>query len=151
MRASIWGGGTSSVCSCVTVATVVPREVPDLDDAVVDLQRELLALLPEHIRDLRSALTLVVTDQAARVALQRLGHRLGGTAATVRLAAVGDVGRAIERFARGRVHWTVGDVACVSAAVDALDAWVRQTRTTGRIDLDALVGDPRVRALSEVA
>lgn len=126
-----------------------PRDLPDFDDEIVDLQRELLSLLPEHVRDLRSALALATTDQGARAAVQRLGHRLGGTAATVRLGAVGDVGRAIERFSRARSQWTKPDVARVSAAVDALDAWAHEAITTGRLDLDGLLGDARVKALSE--
>lgn len=137
---------------CVTVGRVAaPLEIPDLDEEIVDLQRELLALLPEHVRDLRSALALALTDQGARAAVQRLGHRLGGTAATVRLGAIGDVGRAIERFSRGRTQWTSRDVAKVSAAVDALGAWAEGALVSGSVDQEGLLGDPRVKALAEAS
>ncbi len=126
-----------------------PHDLPDFDDEIADLQQELLALLPEHVRDLRSALALAMTDQGARAAVQRLGHRLGGTAATVGLGAVGDVGRAIERFSRARTQWTGRDVARVTAAVDALDAWSQEALRSGRRDLEGLLGDARVKALSE--
>ncbi len=125
------------------------HDLPDFDDEIADLQQELLALLPEHVRDLRSALALAITDQGARAAVQRLGHRLGGTAATVGLGAVGDLGRAIERFSRARTQWTSQDVARVTAAVDALDAWSREVLRSGRLDLEGLVSDARVKALSE--
>lgn len=127
------------------------RELPDLDDEIVDLQRELLEMLPDHVRDLRSALTLASTDQGARTAVQRLGHRLRGTAATVRLGAIGEVGRAIERFSVGRAQWTSGDVARVSAAVDALGAWAERALASGSVDPDGLLGDPRVKALAEAS
>lgn len=138
---------------CVTVrAVAAPDDDPqDFYDEIKDLQRELLMLLPEHIHDLRSALALAITDQGARATVQRLGHRLNGTAATVRLEAIGDVGRAIERFCHGRARWTAADVARVQGAVDALDAWSHEALEAGTVDQTALTQDPRVKALAEAS
>lgn len=103
-------------------------------------------LLPERLREFRAALKLVTTDVAARVTVQRLGHRIGGTAATLDMAAVGDVGRLIERFAIARPQWTHDDVHRVTDAVDAMEAW-NSGVMVGMADDESLRGDPRVLAL----
>lgn len=103
-------------------------------------------MLPERIREFRAALKLVSTDVAARVTVQRLGHRISGTAATLGMPAVGDVGRHIERFALARPHWTPEDVRRVAGAVDAVETW-SLAAVVGMGDDEALRNDPNVSAL----
>ncbi len=113
-----------------------------------ELQAEFLTLLPERVEELRSALTLLAIDPAARTTMKRLGHRIAGTAATVYLHDVGRMGRAIEHYVSARVEWTDDDVRPLSDAVALLDEWTVAARTPSARAVD-LIGDPRFRALGE--
>jgi HPt (histidine-containing phosphotransfer) domain-containing protein len=112
-----------------------------------ELQAEFLSLLPERIGELRSALTLVATDPAARSTMKRLGHRIGGTAATVYLHEVGRVGRAIEHFVGARDAWSDDDVARLAAVVALLDEWTVEALRAGERREISLLGDPRFAAI----
>ncbi len=118
------------------------RLPPNYERVLRELQGEFLALLPERVGELRSALTLISTDPAAREAVQRLGHRIAGTGATVGLDAVGALGSAIEHYLLHRSQIDETDARVLTGAVDALDAWVSGPRDAP-LDLD----DPRVKAL----
>ncbi len=120
---------------------------PTYDDVLRELQGEFLALLPERVAELRSALTLLATDPAARSTMQRLGHRIGGTAATVGFEAVGAVGRAIEQYVAARTAWADGDVAALAGAVALLGEWTAAALDGRGRDDGALLADPRLAAL----
>ncbi len=112
-----------------------------------ELQAEFLTLLPERLGELRSALTLIETDPAARTTVRRLGHRIAGTAATVYLRDVGRVGRAIEDFVATRSAWSPDDVAKLAGAVTLLDEWTAEAlREADRREV-SLVDDPRFLAV----
>lgn len=130
---------SSAVCYGRSVSHRTP---PNYERVLRELQTEFLALLPERVGELRSALTLITTDPAARTTMQRLGHRIGGTAATVHLDAVGALGRAIERYLMACDHIGESEARVLAGAVDALDAWV-----SGPQNAPLDLGDPRVVAL----
>jgi HPt (histidine-containing phosphotransfer) domain-containing protein len=122
---------------------------PAIQAVLRELQTEFLSLLPERLGELRSALTLLKTDPAARSTMKRLGHRIGGTAATVRLDEVGRVGRAIEHFVASRELWTDDDIARLAGIIALLDEWtVEALRVGGSLDAP-LVDDPRFTAVNE--
>lgn len=113
-----------------------------------ELRGEFLALLPERVDEMRSALTLLVTDPAARTTLRRLGHRIGGTAATVGLDDVGRLGRAIEQYVSARDAWSLDDVRRLEGVVALLDEWTREALRAPGAPALSLVGDPRLVAIT---
>ncbi len=126
-----------------------PGLSPAYQAVLRELQAEFLSLLPERIGELRSALTLIETDPAARTTVRRLGHRIAGTAATVSLRDLGSVGRAIEDFVASRESWTSSDVALLSGAVELIGEWTSEAlRPTDRREV-SLIDDPRYVALRE--
>lgn len=126
-----------------------PGLSPAYQAVLRELQAEFLSLLPERLGELRSALTLIETDPAARTTIRRLGHRIAGTAATVSLRDVGSVGRAIEHFVAARESWTSADVAILTGAVALLDEWTTEAlRPSDRREV-SLLDDPRYLAIHE--
>ncbi len=113
-----------------------------------ELQGDFLALLPERVDEMRSALTLLASDPAARTTLRRLGHRIGGTAATVGLDDVGCLGRAIEEYLKARDALGLDDVRRLEGVVALLDEWTREALRVGGLPPLALLGDPRLVAIT---
>lgn len=86
-----------------------------------DLQTEYLASFSARLGELRAALDASAVNPAAREGLQRLAHRIGGTAGTVGLFDLGDAGRAIEH-ACALSDWSAAAVCGLRAALDDLEA-----------------------------
>lgn len=113
-----------------------------------ELQVDFIALLPERVDEMRSALTLLASDPAARTTLRRLGHRIGGTAATVGLDDVGRLGRAIEEYLNARDALGLDDVRRLEGVVALLDEWTREALRGAGLPATALLGDPRLAAIT---
>lgn len=120
--------------------------VPTYEEVLRELQDEFLTLLPGRVAELRSSLDLCETDAAARVTVQRIGHRLGGTAATVGLDEVGAVGQLLERFAVA-TDWSVEAIGRARDVVALLDAWTLEALRPGAVRPRGVTDDPRVAAL----
>lgn len=130
--------------------TPPPHTSPVADDAlaaaVAELQLEYLDSMPVRLAELRAALDRATEDPGTRTTVQRGGHRIAGTAATIGLPEIGDVGRAIEHYAM-RCGWTAAEVGALARAVDLLADLAADARL-GR-PLSFSTGDPRLRTLRE--
>lgn len=124
-------------------AATVPT-VEQIAEARAALRVKFLVLAPRRVAALRDMLVAAEMDDEARRELQRLGHQLRGTAATVGLLDLGLLGGVIEHAAAA-APFTEGDHARAAAAVALAEEYV----TSARADLDvgAMADDPRFKAL----
>lgn len=123
-----------------------PRFTPDgLAEARAALRMRFLVLAPRRVAALRAALRTAAVDDIARRDLQRLGHQLRGTAATVGLPELGLLGGVIERTAAAGPY-TDDHQARVASAVALVEECLAHA-LTGRGG-PALADDPRFLALS---
>lgn len=128
-------------------ASLDPSTVPTVEqiaEARAALRVKFLVLAPRRVAALRDTLRAAEGDDEARRELQRLGHQLRGTAATVGLLDLGLLGGVIEHAAASE-PFTVGDHARAAAAVALAEEYV----TSARSDLagGAIGDDPRFKAL----
>jgi len=124
-----------------------PATVPTVEqiaEARAALRVKFLVLAPRRVAALRDTLGAAAADDEARRELQRLGHQLRGTAATVGLLDLGLLGGVIEHAAAA-APFTEGDHARAVAAVALAEEYV----TSARADLAvaAIADDPRFKAL----
>jgi chemotaxis protein histidine kinase CheA len=114
-----------------------------LDEARAALRMRFVVLVPRKVEALREALRGAERDEGARRELQRLGHQLKGTAATVGFADVGALAGVIERAASSDYDAAAQERA--TSAVALLELFVSRAR------LDAasasVSDDPRYAAL----
>ena len=128
-------------------AALDPATVPTVEqvaEARAALRVKFLVLAPRRVAALRDTLGAAERDDEARRELQRLGHQLRGTAATVGLLDLGLLGGVIEHAAAAS-PFTEGDHARAVAAVALAEEYV----TSVRSDLagGVIADDPRFRAL----
>lgn len=111
-----------------------------LDEARASLQMRFLVLAPRRVDALRVALHAAPGDELARRDLQRLGHQLHGTAATVGFDDLGLLGGVVEREASACPY---GDEqhARAAAAVELIAEYL--TRARGELSAVSLADDPR--------
>ena len=125
--------GSEAVCSKV-----------QLDEARASLQMRFLVVAPRRLDALRVALRTAPGDELARRDLQRLGHQLHGTAATVGFGDLGLLGGVVERAAAASPY---GDDhhARAAAAVELIGEYLARAR--GELSPISLSDDPRFVAL----
>jgi len=119
-----------------------------VDEARAALQMRFLVLAPRRVDALQVALHAAPADQLARRELQRLGHQLHGTAATVGFGDLGLLGGVVERAAAASPY---GDEhhARAAAAVEFIGKYL--TRARCELAPISLADDPRfVTLLADV-
>lgn len=118
-----------------------------VDEARTSLQMRFLVLAPRRVDALRVALHAAPGDELARRELQRLGHQLRGTAATVDFGDLGLLGGVVERAAAASPY---GDEqhACAAAAVELIGEYL--TRARCELAPISLADDPRFVTLLAV-
>jgi len=132
-------GGSSASRSPSTVPT---RE--EIAEAREALRVRFLVLAPRRVAALRDALLEAANDEEARRELQRQGHQLRGTAATVGLLELGLLGDIIERAA-ATAPFSSEAQARASAAVALADEYV--SLASSHRAAGAITADPRYMAL----
>ncbi len=115
-----------------------------LAEARAALRMSFLVIAPRRVTALRLALQTAAFDDGARRELQRLGHQMRGTAATVGLADLGLLGDIIERSA-ATVPFSGDEVARVTAAVALVEEYV--ARAVSGSEGAGIESDPRYLAL----
>lgn len=116
----------------------------ELEDARDALRMRFLVLAPRRVVALRAALFTAATDGLARRELQRLGHQLHGTSATVGLVDLGLLGVVIERTA-AETPYADAQHARATTAVALVDEFVVRARR--ELGATTIADDPRFRAL----
>ncbi|MBI5513857.1 MAG: Hpt domain-containing protein [Deltaproteobacteria bacterium] len=111
---------------------------------LLELRGEYVLGLGPRLQELREALSRCGTDPEARVAIQRGGHRLAGTARTVGLDPIGTVGRALEGFC-ARTDWGAPALGTLSGALELLEELSARAASGG--PLPEPHGDPRLQSL----
>ncbi len=132
-------GGSSASRAPSTVPT---RE--EIAEAREALRVRFLVLAPRRVAALQDALRAAAEDEAARRELQRQGHQLRGTAATVGLLDLGLLGGVIERAAASS-PFSSEEQARASAAVALADEYV--SLACSHRAVGPIADDPRFRAL----
>lgn len=118
-----------------------------VEEARAALQMRFLVLAPRRVDALRVALHAAPGDELARRDLQRLGHQLHGTAATVGFGDLGLLGGVVERAAAACPY---GDDhhARAAAAVELIGEYLARARS--ELSPISLADDPRFAALLAV-
>jgi hypothetical protein len=114
-----------------------------LAEARETLRQRFLVLAPRRLAAFQAALHAALADPIARRELQRLGHQMRGTAATVGLPDLGLLGGLIERLTAA-LPYTNEAHARVGGAVALAAECLSRAREGGR---GALADDPRFQAL----
>lgn len=122
-------------------STVPTRE--EIAEAREALRARFLVLAPRRVAALRDALSAAADDEEARRELQRQGHQLRGTAATVGLLDLGLLGGVIERAAAA--PFSSEAQARASAAVALADECV--SLACSHRAVGTIADDPRFKAL----
>ncbi|MDO9020818.1 MAG: Hpt domain-containing protein [Myxococcales bacterium] len=119
-----------------------------VDEARAALQMRFLVLAPRRIDALRAALLAAPGDEVARREMQRMGHQLHGTAATVGFGDLGLLGGVVERAAAASPY---GDEphARAASAVELIGEYLSRARS--ELAPISLADDPRFVTLLAVA
>jgi HPt (histidine-containing phosphotransfer) domain-containing protein len=115
-----------------------------LDEARESLKQRFLVLAPRRVAAMQAAVGAAVGDGVARRELQRLGHQMRGTAATVGLPDLGLLGGLIEGLTAA-LPYTDEIHARVAGAVALTAEYVTRARDGSG---GALGDDPRFEALA---
>jgi|GEM_PF-1590282 len=137
----------SRLCPGGSSASRAPSAVPtreEIAEAREARRVRFLVLAPRRVAALQEALLAATEDEAARRELQRLGHQLRGTAATVGLLDLGLLGGVIERAA-ATAPFSPDEQARASAAVALADEYV--SLACSHRAVGPIADDPRFRAL----